>query len=235
MEIKRSIRSNLSIQILLTTVICFLLGFILLVSLDNYEYVPIQDYIYSIFTVYTQFGFIIFSVIAINTFNIDYREKNIMFYKRLGFNSFKYFLCKLFTILFWFSLGTCLLLLIVSLIYNNFMYLLPSLSYFLCVLIYIISLSSLFGFLFRNILVAFCFNIFVWIASMFLSTVNNKLSFLTYFDAANPVHKNYAKYLETGNLYYLSHKLNWLFSLLILIIISILILIFKKRWDKNGV
>ena len=78
-ELKRAIRSNFYIFFTLLNVLNVVLGYILLVTIDKVQTVSFQDMFESVYTVYTQFGTLLFSALIIMQFYTDYKEKNIMF------------------------------------------------------------------------------------------------------------------------------------------------------------
>lgn len=81
MEFKKNIKNRYFLFYLLTVVICFLLGYVLLLSLDKIAHPSIGELYISVYTVFTQLGMLIFPVLVIQTFSTDYKGKNILFYK----------------------------------------------------------------------------------------------------------------------------------------------------------
>lgn len=95
MEIKKNIRNKYWVFCIITVGICFFLGYFLLASLDKITHPSVQELYNSIYTVYTEFGMLIFPVLILQTFSSDYKNKNILFYKLLGYNWLRYFSGKL--------------------------------------------------------------------------------------------------------------------------------------------
>lgn len=95
MEIKKNIRNKYWVFCIITVGICFFLGYFLLASLDKITHPSVQELYNSIYTVYTEFGMLIFPVLILQTFSGDYKNKNILFYKLMGYNWLRYFLEKL--------------------------------------------------------------------------------------------------------------------------------------------
>jgi len=235
LELKRSINNKTYIFALASCVLSFILGYILLISIDKLETVPLNDFWFSVYTVYTQFGFLIFPVIVAFVYNIDYREKNILFYKTLGVNAINYYLSKLVVIILWFSVGTLGSLFITSILYQDFSNFLITFLHFESVLIYIILISSIFAFILKNLLVAFISNLFLWILGIVLATTNKVFEYLCYFDASLIRHENFEKFLKTGDLSYISVFNDWIYILAVFVIILFAVTISKKRWEKNGI
>lgn len=234
LEFKRSLNNKSFLFCFLTVLLSFVLGYILLISIDKIENVTIQQLFFSVYTVFTQLGMMIFSIIIIYFINSDYKEKNILFYKILGVNAKSYFLSKVIILILWYSISIILISTIVCFFYKNFSYLFIMINYLENSIIYIILIVSMFSFLFKNMLVVFCTNFFVWIMSIVTLTVFPNFKYIAYFDASNEVYNILEKYLEVG-------KTNWstinllLYNLIIFIIVFLVITIFSKRWTKNGV
>ena len=130
MEIRKNIKNHSFLFYLLTIVIWFVLGYVLLVSLDkNYDPTISELYI-SIYTVITQFGMLIFPVLIIQTFASDYKNKNILFYKLMGYNWLRYFLTKVAVILAWMSIIVLGGVVGISIMYQDFSYTLATMIYF---------------------------------------------------------------------------------------------------------
>lgn len=234
MEFKKNVKNKYFLFYIMTAIICFVLGYVLLVSLDKISRPSIGELYISIYTVFTQFGMLIFPVLVIQTFATDYKSKNILFYKLLGYNWLQYFLSKVFTILFWLSLITLAGVFVISALYRDFSYTLATMYYFECTLIYEVLLSSMWGFLFKSVIGAYVINFSFWLFALVASVANTKLSFLVRYDASNPVFLRFNQYLNTHNSEYLSIIGNGLYSVVLLGIILIVILIFKRRWERNG-
>ena len=77
MEFRKDVKNRYFIYYLATVIICFVLGYVLLVSLDKISNPSLEELFISIYTVFTQFGMLIFSVLTIQTFATDYKAKNI--------------------------------------------------------------------------------------------------------------------------------------------------------------
>ncbi|MFV0502827.1 MAG: hypothetical protein ACK5LT_02505 [Lachnospirales bacterium] len=107
--------------------------------------------------------------------------------------------------------------------------------YFENIIIYIILVSSLLSSLFKNIMSAFCINMFIGIAGMILAAMDDIFLYLSYYDAALEHHSNFAQFLTTGNYKYITLFSDLLYNSVIFIIVCSFIVLFRKRWDKNGI
>lgn len=235
MELRKNIKNCYFLYYMLTVAICFILGYVLLVSLDKISH-PTQGELYvSIYTVFTQFGMLIFSVLIIQTFAADYKGKNILFYKLMGYNWFRFFLGKVGVLLLWLSIATLGGIFLISGLYRDFSYTLPTMFYFESVLIYEVLLASMWGFLFKNIIGAYVSNFAFWLIAMIVSIANSKLSFLARYDASNPVFLRFNQYYNTHKSDYLDIAGNCVYSIALLGIVLLILYIFRKRWEKNGI
>lgn len=163
MEIKRSINNRNFLFCIATVVLSFVLGYILLVSIDKFENVTLKQLFFSVYTVFTQFGMMIFPIVVMYSINSDYKEKNVLFYKVIGIEAKQYFLRKLGVMLLWFSCALVAVIVAVCIIYNDFLEFWVMIMYFENVIVYITLIASLLAFMFKNILVSFCMNLFIWI------------------------------------------------------------------------
>ena len=235
LEFKRSINNRSFIFCFLTVLISFILGYILLISIDKIEVVTLKQLYFSVYTVFTQFGIMIFSIVILYSINLDYKEKNILFYQAIGINAKKYFLNKLSVMLLWFSCAIFIAMFTVCSIYKDFSDFLVMLIYFENVIIYTLLISSLLGYIFKNILVAFGMNLFIWLGSIIIYTIFPNCKYIAYFDASNILYLNFEKYIDSGRLEYLQIWESFLYNILLFIFVLSLVCIFSKRWIKNGI
>lgn len=235
MEVKKNIKNRFFLFYLFTILICFILGYVLLVSLDKISNPTIEELYISIYTVFTQFGMLIFPVLIIQTFTMDYKGKNILFYKLMGYNWLRYFLAKVGVILAWMSLITVIGVFLISVMYQDFTCTLVTMYYFESTLIYEVLLASVWGFLFKSVIGAYVVNFTFWLFSMVASIANNSLSFLARYDASNPVFLKFNQYYNTHNSEYLMVAGNAVYSIVLFAIILCIIFIFRRRWEKNGI
>lgn len=235
MEFKKNIKNRYFLFYSLTVVICFLLGYVLLLSLDKIAEPSIGELYISVYTVFTQLGMLIFPVLVIQTFSTDYKGKNVLFYKLMGYNWILFFLRKVGIILFWFSLTTIAGILTISAIYGDFAYTLATIFYFECTLLYEVLFAGMWGFLIKSVIGAYVINFSFWLFAMVASVVNPKLSFLVRYDASNPVFLKFNRYFITHNNDYLEITNNIIYIIVFAVFILLIIYIFRRRWEKNGI
>ena len=70
MEIKRTINNKVFLFCISTVMLAFILGYILLVSIDKIEDVTLNQFFFSVYTVFTQFGMLFFSIIIIYSISL---------------------------------------------------------------------------------------------------------------------------------------------------------------------
>ena len=235
MEFRKDVKNRYFIYYLATVIICFVLGYVLLVSLDKISNPSLEELFISIYTVFTQFGMLIFSVLTIQTFATDYKAKNILFYKLMGYNWLRFFLEKVGVLLFWMSVMTLSGLCLISILYQDFSLTIVTMFYFESALIYEILLASMWGFLLKSVIGSYVSNFAFWIIAMIASIANHKLSFLARYDASNPIFLRFNQYYNTGNTEYLDIIGNVIYTIILSGVILGIVCAFRKRWEKNGI
>lgn len=234
LEFRRSINGKYLIYIMLVSFLTFILGYALPVGIDKVSSISYGEYLFSTYTVITQFGFLIFGFVIALFFNIDYSSKNILFYKSFKMNSLKLFINK--SLVLWVEAIFSIILLnfIVSILYNNFSYFLFSVCYFCLVIAQYILIIGLLSMCFSNILVAYGVSLIYWISSIMLSAISNSFSFLAIYDASNPLYGAVENYFKKGN--FDKMLLLPIPVTIILFIITLLISkLINKRWTSLGI
>lgn len=235
MELRKNIKNKYLLFCSITVCVCFVLGYILLASLDKITHPSIEELYNSIFTVYTEFGMLIFPVLTIQLFSNDYKNKNILFYKLFDYGWLRFFLSKAIVSLVFLGAPTYLGIIIVSITYGKFTHIGVMLFYFTCVLVYEVFLTCLWGFLFKNMMAGYVVNFVYWLLSLIMSSINNKLFYLAYYDAANKTYKNLMEYLKNQDSSYLSIWGNLIYSIGVITVVLAIVSVFRKRWERNGI
>lgn len=235
MEFKKNFRNKNIIFYFIVVIICFGLGYFLLASLDKIIHPTIEELYTSIYTVYTEFGMLIFPVLMLQTFSNDYKNKNILFYKLIGYDWLRYFGTKVLLNFCMISIPTVVGTLLISMIYGNFSYLLVMIFYFESVLCFQVLLECMWGFLFKNMIVAYVVNFAYWLFSIVFATASANLSFLARYDAANAVYKDLSNYFVTQSNQYLNIGGNCLYTMGVVVVVMFVIFINRRRWEKNGI
>ncbi|MCI5839339.1 MAG: hypothetical protein MRZ81_02145 [Peptoniphilaceae bacterium] len=235
-EIKRAFRNKFFLFYLGIGILFIFLGYVLLITIDEVKHVTYSDISLSVYTVFSQFGPMIYTALNITMITSDYKDKNIAFYKEMGNDSVKYFLKKV-CIIFIISLITSLLVsAVVCFFYNE-----PTmfLFYFLKLEALLLSfgvLNLIIAFIFKDFTKSFFINLFLWIGGIVIAGIDDKLSFLAYFDASMKNYNTFVQIIDKKILNPYALVLNdYLFVIIILVLAIVISFIFKKRWRKNGI
>lgn len=236
-ELMRARNNHVGIYMIFACILCGVLGFFLLVSLDGYAFREVTRGVlqYSIYTVYTQFGFFIFPVLAIYLITLDYKEKNVVFYRLIGLNGCTYFLYKAITLLIYVTVGNILTSIIVSIIYKDFSNVILFFMKLENVSVFIIIISLMYAYLFKNMMSAYCVNFALWVASIVLYSVGDFFKYLCFYDASLERHTSFQKILEKGVFMHGSVMDEMIYNIVIFIMVLFVVFISKKRWIKNGI
>lgn len=237
-ELKRAIRSKFYIFFALLNVLNVVLGYILLVTIDKVQTVTFQDMFESIYTVYTQFGTLLFSALIIMQFYIDYKEKNIVFYRTLGFSGHKYFLTKVAMILLATIIGSLISSTIICLPYGKLGMLPIVFLKIESVMFYYTLIISTISFIFSNFLVAFFINVFLWIMGIVVSTGSSFMQYFAYYDASTADYQHLIAYLDgkVAVSELLQHIAgNYVYDFVVFGICVVVVWLLRRRWIKNGV
>lgn len=237
LEIKMLKNSKNGLIIIFSSILAFVLGLLLLVSLDGYklEEISVSMLQYSVYTVYTQFGFFIFPIIPMYIICNEYSDKNIIFYQEIGYTPLKFVINKIISIALFVTIGNILVSLMIALMYTNFNTILMFFVKIQNISIYIIMVSIMISYLTGNFIKSFCINFGFWILGIILSTLNKSLSIFAFYDATLVRHNVFERILENNKLFDISLIYEIIYNILVFIIISLIVIIFKKRWVKNGI
>lgn len=237
LEFKILKNSKSDIMIIGCCMLCYILGFILLISLDGYapREITISQLQYSIYTVYTQFGFFIFPILPMSLISTDYKEKNITFYKTLGYTPQKYLFNKFLSISSYITVCNLLLSILLSVIYMNFSTFLLFFMKLQNVSIFITMISLALSYLFVKFIKSFCISFALWIAGIVIFTMNPNIYFFAFYDATLQKHIDFQKVLKSNMLFDSSIIYEVLYNGIVFGIVILLTIVFKKRWSKNGV
>lgn len=100
MEFIKSFRNKTLLYIFSSVILSYILGYILPVGIDKVSKLSIGDFYFSTYTVFTQFGFLLFGFVIVYFFNKDYADKTILFSFFSGINSLKFLFTKVTVLLF---------------------------------------------------------------------------------------------------------------------------------------
>lgn len=236
-DLLRIKNNHIGIYAVFVCILMGVLGLFLLVSLDGYRFTEISLGMlqYSIYTVYTQFGFFIFPVLSINFIAIDYKEKNVSFYELIGYNSSSYFLHKAFVLMAFITTGNIIISILLSIVYGDFGNMILFFFKLENVSIFITLMSLLYAYLFKNMMISYCFNFAIWVMSIVLYSINDLFRFLCFYDAALIRHSSFENILKSGGLMHASVLEEIIYNIIIFLFDVIVVYIFKRRWKRNGI
>lgn len=236
-ELYRIKNNHIGFFSVMVCILMGILGLILLVSLDGYQFDEISMGLlqYSIYTVYTQFGFFVLPVLSIYLITIDYKEKNIAFYKLLKYNEHLYFLQKLAALLILNTIGNFIVSFSVSVLYRSFS---DFILFFLKlenVSVFITFISLLYAFVFKNLMISYCVNFAIWVTGIVLYSINGSFKIFCFYDASLEKHSAFQDVLEAGAIMHGSVITEILYNAVVFLIGMVIVTIFRKRWMKNGI
>lgn len=236
-ELKRIKNNHLGLYIVVISILSGILGLVLMLTLDKMSFseVTLGEIQYSIYTVYTQFGFFFFPVLAIYHINNDYRDKNIIFYKMIKVNVFSYILFKICTLMLFMMIGIMIVAIGIGVIYgdlsNAFLFFikLGNVSSF------IVIVAVLYAYLCKSMILAYCINFAMWIMGAILHSINDIFRFTIFYDGSLERHRQFQEVLKNGHIIDRTVFDELLYNLIVILVVVAIVGIFKKRWEKNGI
>lgn len=130
LELKKTISNKIMIILIAIIVAIFAMGWILPMGIDKVTRLSYREYLFSTYTVFTQFGFLMFSFLVSFFINKEYSGKTILFYRMMNTNSLTFYIKKVLTLTVE-TLGSILVLLfIVSFIFIDFSVILQMFFYY---------------------------------------------------------------------------------------------------------
>ena len=236
-EFRRFTNSKYAVLVSGLVFLCYILGYVMLTTIDKTQVNSIRVLCGSTYTVLTQFGMLVFSPVVISLFSNDYRDRNILFYMASGYNAAKFFLYRVMLAIASFAIGIIAVSTLVATFFGDYSILLPvTICYLLVSTCFIIEIS-LWAFVFKSFVSAFFTNFAVWLISIVLSAVGGVFRYAAYYDASSPLYREildllYGESRVDALMLYLNSAL---YNSIVFIIALSLIILFRKRWVKNGV
>lgn len=237
LELRKSIRNRTLFYIVSTVVLSYILGYILPVGIDKVSTLELGDFYFSTYTVFTQFGFLIFGFVVVYFFNKDYSEKTILWNYFSGYQLAQYFYSKLFVLFIEFVISIILANIIVCLTlgFSTFYFLFSTIAFSIIILQYLLIVGTI-SVIFSNMLVSIGVSLAYWITSIILVAIGGIFKYVAIFDASNLLYEEVSNIMSKGNIQDFSSFCVVLPYLLTLFIINyVYIKVSTKRWLKNGV
>ncbi|HFU4449433.1 TPA: ABC transporter permease, partial [Streptococcus suis] len=205
-------------------------------GIDKVSKLSIGDFYFSTYTVFTQFGFLLFGFVIVYFFNKDYADKTILFNFFSGNNSLKFFFTKVTVLLFEFVFSIFISNILTALLLNfsSFHFIFSLLMFSVIVLQYILIIGTI-SLIFSNLLISLGVSLFYWILSIILVAVGGFFKFVAIFDASNYLYVLVEKVFSKGEFIKLYDFVVVIPYILILIVLSLFVgVISNKRWLRNG-
>lgn len=236
MEIKRTVSNKIIFVLLAVILATFLMGWILPIGIDKVSSLTYREYMFSTYTVFTQFGFLMFAFLVAFFINKEYSGKTILFYRMMNDNSFTFYSKKVLTLVIE-TLGIIFcILLFISAVYKEFSVFLQMFFLFSMVAIQYIMIVALISLLMTNILLSIGVSLLYWIITVVFVSIGGILRMFAIFDASNDLYGKVGSFLESSDVF-LGIEDNLLVLLYISVIAIISIMIAKlnnKRWLALG-
>ncbi|MBO0441215.1 peptide ABC transporter permease [Candidatus Enterococcus ikei] len=236
MEIKRTISNKIVFVLLAVILATFLMGWILPVGIDKVSSLTYREYLFSTYTVFTQFGFLMFAFLVAFFINKEYSGKTILFYRMMKDNSFTFYCKKVLTLVVE-TLGIIFsILLIISAVFKDFSVFLQMFFLFSMVAIQYILIVALISLLMANILLSIGFSLLYWIITVVFVSIGGLLRFFAIFDASNDLYGKVGAFLESSDAFLgIEDNLTvFLYILAIAIIAMVVAKLNNNRWLELG-
>lgn len=235
LEFKRSIHNKTIIYLMTVTVAAFVMGWALPFSLEHVTAIQYNYYMFSTYTVFTQFGFLLFGFVTAYFFNKDYKEKNTIFYTCFKFSNFKYYMIKIIILLIEEIICIAGGLLIVGALFGSFEYFWPCLLLYTVVVFQYFIVVGAISLIFKSLLISLGISIIYWISSIVIVSFGGICKYFAVFDASNSLYNYIEKYFSHGVSVPVSEFTDSIIEFGLLIIAA-LIIIFStsKNWIKKG-
>lgn len=237
LELKRSYHNRVLAYIFGITGIAFMLGWVLPVGIDKVTVLTYEDYLMSLYTVFTQFGFLLFSFGTAYFFNKEYHDKTIIFYQSFKMNSVKVYVTKLSVLFIEEMVALAFFLGIVSIAFHNITFTVSFFGLILAVVLQYFIITGIVGMIVDNMLVALGVSIMLWLFSVIAVTFGGMWKYLAVFDASNDLYIEVDKYLMKAipNLSAKSGMAIGIELLVLLVMALIIAMGIQKRWKRLGV
>lgn len=235
LEFKRSIHNKTIIYLMTVTAAAFVMGWALPFSLEHITAIKYDYYMFSTYTVFTQFGFLLFGFVTSYFFNKDYKDRNTIFYTCFKINFLRYYLIKI-TILF-FEEIICIAggLLIVGALFGSFEYFLPCLLLYTVVVFQYFIVVGAISLIFKSLLMSLGISIIYWISSIVIVSFGGICKYFAVFDASNSLYNYVEKYFSQRISVSVAVFTDPLIGFGLLIIVALLIIFgTSKKWIIKG-
>lgn len=239
LEIKRSIGGKTFFYLFIVTGVAFLMGWVLPVGIDGINELSLEDFLFSTYTVFTQFGFLIFAFGTVYFVNRDYSQHNIIFYKSFGTNCLSFYFRKVAVLFLEEILSIAVFISLTGGIYQFSIVVFASGILYALVALYYFLISALFAILFQNMLIAMGGCTAFWIVSLIMVQFGGVFKHLAVFDASNTLYGIIENYFASSqnNINNVSNvPWGYILSNLFLVALACFVIATacRRRWIKVG-
>lgn len=236
MELKRTISNKIVFVLLAVILATFLMGWILPVGIDKVSSLSYREYLFSTYTVFTQFGFLMFAFLVAFFINKEYSGKTILFYRMMNDNSLTFYSKKVLTLVIE-TVGIIFsILLMISVFFKEFSVFLQMFYLFSMVAIQYILIVALISLLMTNVLLSIGFSLLYWIITVVFVSIGGVLRFFAIFDASNDLYGRVGSFLESTDVFLGigDNQTIFIYISVITIISIVIVKLNNKRWLELG-
>lgn len=238
LEFKRSLNSKLYIFTTIIVSFCFIIGYLLLTQVDKSSNPPLVDILFSEYQVVVSLGALMFPIVIITYINNDYRDKNILFLKKCEVTPVKYYIQKVLVLMFWFTISTIIVHIIVFIIYKlefNLSLFISMVLANISAILYLVIITSTLSFIFSNVIAIYALSVLIWIASAFVKVAAPTLTYVAYFDPESNLFIRLQEAMTNNTSALLQILESYMYNLGLVVVGILIVLVFKDRWVKNGI
>ncbi|MBE5876673.1 MAG: ABC transporter permease [Lachnospiraceae bacterium] len=235
-ELKRSIHNKTILYLMTVTVLAHIMGWVLPWGLEGIDNISYEYYMFSTYTVFTQFGFLLFGFVTAYFYNKDYRDKNTIFFNAFGMNAYKYYFIKVTVLM----LEEFICLLICSIgslvVFHSNKFFVFGLLFFSAITLQYFMIVGAISLICKNMLLALGISISYWIISIVLISFGGFFKYLAVFDASNSLY-SYVEQFLGGKGQIPTTCIEDIAVEFIILILSIIVICTccRNSWIKKGV
>lgn len=236
LEWKRSIHNKTFFYLMMVTIVAFIMGWALPFGLEHIVAIEFEYYLFSTYTVFTQFGYLLFGFVTAYFFNKDYKDRNMIFYKNFEVGILKYYCMKITVLLIEEMACIGLALLIVGILFKNFEYYIFCFCLYSAVVLQYFLIVGVVSLIFKSLLMELGISIIYWISSIILISFGGIGKYFAAFDASNSLYSHVENYFSQGITIPTMEFINPMMEYIILIFIVVLVVCsLAKEWIRKGI
>lgn len=237
LEIKKSFHNKSFLYLFGMTAVAFIMGWILPVGIDKVAELHYSDYLFSTYTVFTQFGMLFFCFGTAFFFNREYSQKTILFYRSFGYNSTSFLFTKLLIMVIEEFVALTVCLFVSQLVFGESGFSVVSLILFFTVVLQYFLITGIFSMIFSNMLLVVGCSVMYWLATIILVSFGGAFKNFAVFDASNDFYNVIDQYYAGKAVSFTGAEINpVIIEIAALVAAALLVsLLSRKRWLKMGI